>query len=174
MAAATITSTALKMKNTNTSATASQKVKQSNIQTAAEVLKKLSKDNPEVIDVEENCRNFTDKSAEKSGKNALDKPSLALDTDKENAANSGPEVEEVDEGEGGGGASPQLEEISKQKESSRRKKINDFIADKTYRMRSFLRRRGVPLTRTLEMDIQGCGKMLFWVTVELHRFLRCR
>ena len=74
--------------------------------------------------------------------------------------NSNPEEEEEDgeedEGAGGGGAAQQAEDRSaKQKDPTRRRKINDFIADKTYRMRSFLRRRGVPLSRTTEMDIQG-------------------
>jgi len=41
-----------------------------------------------------------------------------------------------------------------------RRKLNDFIADKSLRVRSFLRRRPIPLKRLLELDIQ-CGTHSF-------------
>jgi hypothetical protein len=112
----------------------------------------IKKSTQEIIDID---------GGEEIGNNATDKLTnkgavKSQETDKENGANSGFEDDEV------GGASPYIDEAAKQRDLSsiRRRKINDFITDKAYRVRSFLRRRGVPLTRTTEMDIQGCAKML--------------
>ena len=45
-----------------------------------------------------------------------------------------------------------------------RRKINDFIYDKPFRIRSYLRRRPIPLKRCLELDIQ-CGTKSFHLQI---------
>ena len=162
MAAGALATTALKMKDTNTTATTTtpitpgQKNKPSVLATATQPAKKSPSDDPEIIEVDVENRKSADKAVEKSAKKGPDKSSsAALDTDKENAAaNSGADVEDAEEDEGEG-ASPRPDEVAKLREISRRRKISDFITDRSYRVRSFLRRRGVPLTRILEMDIQA-------------------
>jgi hypothetical protein len=149
--------TALNMKDHCSSSllyskSSSQKAKQIHSTMTGSAIKKSTADTQEIIDIdggEEIGSNPTDKLTTKGAV----KPQ---ETDKENGANSGFEDDE------GGGASPYIDEAAKQRDLSsiRRRKINDFITDKAYRVRSFLRRRGVPLTRTTEMDIQGCAKML--------------
>jgi hypothetical protein len=156
MSSSSLGGTALKMKDHCSSSLlyskpSSQKAKQIHSTMAGSTIKKSTADTQEIIDIdggEEIGNSATDKLTNKGAV----KPQ---DTDKENGANSGFEDDE-------GGVSPYIDEVAKQRELSsiRRRKINDFITDKAYRVRSFLRRRGVPLTRTTEMDIQGCAKML--------------
>ena len=45
-----------------------------------------------------------------------------------------------------------------------RRKISDFILDKPFRIRSYLRRRPIPLKRCLELDIQ-CGTRSFHLQI---------
>jgi len=150
--------TALKMKDTHTSAplasSPSLKAKHTNYP-MADVRNKASAPTgiPEIIEID-GVGESNNKTNEKLVKKGAEKPP---ETDKENGANS-----EYEENEGGGddGVSPHNDEAAKYRDPAtiRRRKINDFIADKAYRVRSFLRRRGVPLTRITEMDIQECKK----------------
>jgi hypothetical protein len=159
MATAALPSTALKMKNTNTATIA--KTKTSGLSPSVDL--KKSSDSPEIIEIDM-TGSSNNTSSTRLGKKGQEKAGQVTDKDKENLANSAPEEEEGEEEEGEDdevaiiGTTPQSSDgVNKQqRDPIRRRKINDYITDRYYRMRSFLRRRGVPLLRTLEMDIQEC------------------
>jgi hypothetical protein len=50
------------------------------------------------------------------------------------------------------------------KQKITRRKISDFIHDKSFRIRSYLRRRPIPLKRCMELDIQ-CGTKSFHLQI---------
>jgi hypothetical protein len=156
MATTALPDTALKMKNTNTTA----KTKTSALSPGGDLKKPT--DRPDIL--EPYVNNASQSS--RVGKKGQEK-----EPDKENLVHSAPEEEEEEEeGEGEDdevaiiGTPTQAGDSAKQKDPIRRKKINEFIMDRSYRMRSFLRRRGVPLVRTLEMDIQACTTKMSKIT----------
>jgi len=64
-------------------------------------------------------------------------------------------------------ASPSLNKenvISEKSQKITRRKISDFILDKPFRIRSYLRRRPIPLKRCLELDVQ-CGTRSFHLQI---------
>lgn len=125
------------------------------------------KDTNKMTDTESDLKKDNKPEAGDNLKSDAKPATVVAETDKENLNNveENEKDDEKNSDENLGDKSLEIDENAKTaKDPVRRKKIAGFILDKSLRIRSYARRRPIPLKRIIEIDIQ-CGTKSFMIQI---------